>query len=113
METTILTEAVKQLPALVVLVGLVLKFLAFIKESEDRCEKSEASRLEALKHLGDACHRSQTDMMERYEDTMSKVTEALDRNTGAMGRAGAVADRLEDWLEHFDGKHGPIRKKTP
>lgn len=118
MTEEVLKEAVKQVPALVVLVGvvtfLVVKFLGFIKESEERREKSETARTEALKHLGDACHKQQSDMMERYEAAMGNVTEALDRNTAAMSRTSDVLDRTEDWLAHLKGKFGsvPTKRKT-
>lgn len=119
MTEEILKEAVKQVPALVVLVGvvgfLVIKFLGFIKESEDRREKSESARTEALATLNDQCHKQQSGMMQRYEAAMSDVTKALDRNSSAMGRASEALTRTEDWLSHLEGKFGAItspRKKT-
>jgi hypothetical protein len=114
----VLKEAVKQVPALVVLVGvvgfLVIKFLGFIKESEDRREKSETARTEALAVLNDQCHEHQSGMMGRYEAAMANVTAAMDRNSAAMGRASEALSRTEDYLSHLEGKFGAItspRKK--
>jgi hypothetical protein len=114
----VLKEAVKQVPALVVLVGvvgfLVIKFLGFIKESEDRREKSESARTEALAVLNDQCHKQQSGMMGRYEAAMANVTAAMDRNSAAMGRASEALSRTEDYLSHLEGKFGAItspRKK--
>lgn len=118
MTEEVLKEAVKQVPALVVLVGvvgfLVIKFLGFIKESEDRREKSESARTEALAVLNDQCHKQQSDMMGRYEAAMANVTAAMDRNSAAMGRASEALSRTEDYLSHLEGKFGAIttpRKK--
>ena len=118
MTEEVLKEAVKQVPALVVLVGvvgfLVIKFLGFIKESEDRREKSESARTEALAVLNDQCHKQQSDMMDRYESAMASVSDALRSNSAAMGRASETLSRTEDYLSHLEGKFGAItspRKK--
>lgn len=92
METSILVEAAKQVPALIVMAWLAKTFLSAMRSERDLQVKLEEARAESMKEMGEACHDFQKDLSERNTAMMTKVERAVDNNTQVLIK---VADRLE------------------
>lgn len=103
---SLVTELAKQVPALVVLVFVVVRFLGYLSVLEERREKLDSIRIDTLQNLGDACHDFQRDMMIRFETAMRKTDMALERNSDLLSRHNQALDRLEDYLD----SRAPSRK---
>lgn len=76
----------KQIPSLVVMVFLVLKFLDFIRTYENARAAMDERRAEALSRLGDNCHGFQDRLGEATRKVIERNSEALTRNTETLGR---------------------------
>lgn len=94
---TLLTEAVKQVPALAIVVGLVwwmaARFIDFLGQEREHRERISAEHNQAMKEAGNACHIAQVDMAKRFEAISDRNTAALDRNTEMLGKCSAALDR--------------------
>lgn len=82
------TEAIKQVPALGVLVFIVIKFLAFIRETE-------VARSSSLEALGDTCHAFQERLGAATQKVIDRNSEALEKNTEAMIRIEVILDDID------------------
>jgi hypothetical protein len=93
-----LLEVAKQVPALVVLMLIVDRFLKALNGVAARFEQVEDKRSESLETLGDSCHAFQRDVQAKNEAVMGKVVTALDRNTESLGKNTYALDRA---MKHF------------
>lgn len=87
-EATVITEVVRQVPALAVLTWIVYKFLAHLRAGDEASAKRDADRTAAIEHLGETCHAFQKELS-------SRVQTSLDRNTETLGRAARDLERAE------------------
>lgn len=74
---TLITEAVKQAPGMLVLLYIVVRFLSHLDSIEERRQEAD----------------------ERREKADEKYAAVIERNTVALGRTSAALDRLEDHLD--------------
>lgn len=91
----LLIEAAKQVPSLVVLVLVVIRFLAHITATEQRREKLDEVRLKSFQDYATLCHSFQEQISTKQEAQSTRVVSALERNTESMGRNTQALSRFE------------------
>lgn len=94
----LLIEAAKQVPSLVVLVFIVIRFLAQQNASEERRNQRDKAVLTCLQQFGGACHSFQDQITARYEAQASRITASLDRNTESLGRNTEAICHFETFI---------------
>lgn len=87
----IAAEVAKQIPAMLLMGFLVLKFLDFTEKKEKffitYMQSRDASLEEILKHIGDDCHAVQRDAitaMNRNTEVLGKTESTLEKTTKDM-----------------------------
>lgn len=91
-------EAAKQVPSLAVLVFIVIKFLAFVRETE-------VARSSSLEALGDTCHAFQERLGNATQKVIDRNSEALEKNTEAMTRIEVILDDIDKVVARKHGAH--------
>ena len=99
-----LIEAVKQAPALGVLVWIVFAFLKNLKDLQDSHDKIEAEKTSAIRNLGELCHSFQRDIGAKYDANLLRMSSALDRNTEALGRNTEAINQFEVLINNIRDK---------
>lgn len=92
MMEALLTEAIKQVPSLAVLVWVVMRFLAHIKDSDNARTTGDERRNESMKAISDSFKVAQHEMSTR-------MTTTIDANTALLAKATVALNRVEDILE--------------
>ena len=100
-------EAARQVPALVVLVCLVWKgaslakvFLSHLSERDDKLGQYLQDRddrfSKSLEAIGAACHQHSEEVLERYDNTLTRTVKSLDAAAKALGEASALIRENQD-----------------
>ena len=102
----ILTEAAKQVPALVVLVTFVLLVLKHLKEKDSASREGHVKRdeqfLKAIEQRDSRFLVEMNNLQERADKRAEKNTEVVERNSQVMARVTVVLDRVEARLERIE-----------
>lgn len=98
MDTQLGIEAIKQVPALTVLVWLVCTFLSHIKSSEKSRKELDEKRDAHLETLGTTCHAFQNKMWDEARGLFTATNKALGENTAAFQRTNDTLSRIERQL---------------
>lgn len=85
----------KQIPSLVVMVFLVLKFLDFIRTYENARQAMDERRAEALSRLGENCHGFQERLGDATRKVIERNSDALTKNTEALARIEVLIDDID------------------
>ena len=88
-------EAIRQIPAIVVVVLMVLKFLEHIAAMNKNAREIGTEVAHSLEKLGDNCHAFQREMMQRHEKLMERTNEALMVVAKELGRNSSAIDGHE------------------
>lgn len=102
----VLTEAAKQVPALVVLVAFVVLVLKHLSNKDDRIADDNKSRdemfLAALKERDERFLEGMKSISDKIDKRTERNTEVIDRNSRVMERVVTVLDRVEARLERHE-----------
>lgn len=91
----LLSEMLKSSPTAAALLVVVILFIRYLRDCRAaELERDKADR-KAMEAMGVRCHEFQRAVHLQTTEVIGRCSEALDANTAALGRSGAIMDRLE------------------
>ena len=102
MDTNWMMEAVKQVPALSVLVVFVIYFLKHLRSGSQASAEKDTKFLEYMRTRDDQFLKQMENISEKADDRADKSTGVVERNTQVMSRVMMVLDRVESRLERLE-----------
>lgn len=95
----ILSELLKQAPALGVLVYLVIRFLSHLTELSVRVDKAEETRTKTLTTLGDTCHDFQKEIHNDMRTTVKEVAACVTKSTEVIAQNSLILQQSKEHTE--------------
>lgn len=97
-----LVEAAKQVPALLVLAWVVYAYNKDRRDSDAQRAAVDQVRDANLVKLGDTCHAFQAQLASRFDATIGRIVEVMDKTAVALGQANSALERHTEILSRLD-----------